>query len=238
MQQLIATNLDQLLDRFRPAALFFFTFLSLSAHANDANLISSIQAFLYEQTQDLGDEVHIEVFPPAAQLPPCTHPQPFLPRAGQPKWGRVTIAVRCGKNGEQVRYMQASVQVFGNYLVPIQDIQAGTIIHAQMLDVQYGDLSALPKQTILNSEDVIGQLARRPLQAGQVIQQHQLREMPLVERGQQVTIEAAGRGFRITREGTAMEAGAMGAQVRVKISRRDILVGTVVGQGRLVVNEQ
>ncbi|WP_232818223.1 flagellar basal body P-ring formation chaperone FlgA [Zobellella maritima] len=197
--------------------------------------MEAVHAFLYQQSGELGDEVSIEVFPPSARLPECRFPQPFFPGNGQPQWGRIAVGVRCGEQGEQVRYMQAQIKVIGRYLVAARALDAGTRITADMLEFRQGDLSRLPRQAILDPGEVIGQQARRPLAAGTTIQRHQLREPPLIERGQQVVLEAAGPGYRITREGKAMAPGAMGDRIRVRVSRHTILSGVVVGQARVAV---
>ncbi|GAA3540432.1 flagellar basal body P-ring formation chaperone FlgA [Zobellella aerophila] len=221
-----------------PSLLLLLSALLTPARASASTLMEAVHSFLYQQTHQLGEDVTIDVFPPSAQLPPCDHPQPFFPGNGQRQWGRVAVAVRCGEQGEQVRYMQAQIRVLGHYPVAARAIAAGTRIDADMIELRQGDLGSLPRQALLDADEAIGQLARRPLAAGTVIQRHQLRELPLVERGQRVVLEAAGAGFRITREGKAMESGAMGERVRVKVAAREILTGEVVGRGRLAVGHQ
>ncbi|HCK28683.1 MAG TPA: flagella basal body P-ring formation protein FlgA, partial [Alcanivorax sp.] len=72
----------------------------------------------------------------------------------------------------------------------------------------------------------------RPLSAGTVIQSHQLRKPALVERRQAVTLVAGGEGFRISREGHALDDGALGGRVRVRLSNREVVTAQVTGPGR------
>jgi flagellar basal body P-ring formation protein FlgA len=220
----------------RLAALLWLLTLGSPAQANPSGLMETVHAFLYQQSQELGDEINIEVFPPSARLPECPYPQPFLPGNGQQQWGRISVGVRCGDRGEQVRYMQAEIRVIGHYLVAAQSVTAGTLVDSNMLEFRQGDLSRLPRQAIFDPDEVIGQQTRRPLAAGTIIQHHQLRSVPLVERGQQVILEAGGAGYLITREGKALDPGGLGEQVRVRVSRSTTLSGVVVGQARVAVN--
>lgn len=218
------------------AALWWLMIPSWSAQAGQSGLMEAVYDFLYQQSHQLGNEIQIEMFPPSARLPECRNPQPFLPGNGQRPWGRVSVGVRCGDQGEQVRYMQAEITVISRYLVASRDLDSGTLIDADMLAFRQGDLSRLPQQAVLDPDEVIGQQTKRALAAGTTIQHHQLRELPLVERGQTVTLEAGGSGFRITREGKAMAPGGLGERIRVRVSKHTILSGVVVGQARVAVD--
>lgn len=220
----------------RLAILLWLITLSPSAQADQPGLMEAVHGFLYQQSHELGNEIDIQVFPPSARLPECRNPQPFLPGNGQRQWGRISVGVRCGDQGEQVRYMQAEITVIGRYLVAARPITAGTLIDTDMLEFRQGALSSLPRQAILDPDEVIGLQARRSLAAGTTIQRHQFHEPPLVERGQLVLLEAGGSGFRITREGKAMMPGGMGERIRVRVSRHTILSGVVVGQARVAVD--
>lgn len=203
--------------------------------ADDA-LMTGVHAFLYEQAQGHGEEVVIEVRPPSAHLPPCEAPQPFLTHASRPVLGRVSVGVRCGEEGRQVRYLQAEVGVIGDYPVVARDIAPGTPLTAELLETRRGDLSRLPRQAVLDEAAVLGQVAQRRLASGSPLQAHQFQARPLVERGQQVTVEAQGASFRVTREGEALEPGGEGERVRVRFANRDLVTATVVGDARLAVD--
>lgn len=209
--------------------------LSLPARAASAELLDAVQAFLYQQSQGLGDEVQIEVHPPRAAMPACLDPQPFFPGHAEAKMGRVSVGVRCGDDRRRVRYMQAEIQVFGRYPVLARRVEAGTRLTPDMLSFQEGDLGQLPRGALRDIDEAVGQLARRSLAPGAPLQHHQLREIPLVERRQRVSVEARGDGFRISREGEALDAGALGDEVRVRLSRREILTAVVIDRARVAV---
>jgi flagellar basal body P-ring formation protein FlgA len=203
-----------------------------AADTVDAPAVSAVRAFLLERASGLGDNVAVEIRRPGAQLPPCVAPEVFMPGRGQKPWGRVSVGVRCGEQTRRVRYMQARVTVTGQYWVSAGQLPAGTPIRAGMLRAEQGDLSRLPANTVLDREQILGQEAARPLRAGTVIQSHQLSEPALVERRQAVTLVAGGDGFRISREGHALDEGALGGQVRVRLSNREVVTARVTGPGR------
>ena len=139
-------------------------------------------------------------------------------------------------DGRQVRYIQAQVDVVGNYVVATRDIERGTLITSDMLGLRDGNLSSLAPQTLTDQADIIGKVAQRPIRSGGSFQAHFLQAPHLVERGQRVTVIAQGTGFRVSREGEAMTNGALGDIIRVRFGAREIAMARVTGQGVLVVD--
>ncbi|NBC49196.1 MAG: flagellar basal body P-ring formation protein FlgA [Gammaproteobacteria bacterium] len=201
----------------------------------DEPALQAVERFLYEQTQNQGAEVIIEVHPPSVELPPCPSPEPFLPRPSGSLSGRVSVGVRCGGDGRQVRYLQAEIDVYGRYPVLKQPLSAGSQVIPDMLRSEHGNLSRLPRDAVREPESVIGQVARRNLAAGVPLQHRQFETKPLVERGDQVVVEARGSNFRVTREGTALDPGGAGDLVRVRFPDRELVRARVVDEARLVI---
>ncbi|WP_188640164.1 flagellar basal body P-ring formation chaperone FlgA [Vreelandella lutescens] len=216
--------------------LFLGAAQPLWAQTTDQALVDAVQQFLYQETQALGQEVVIDIAPPSPHLPACLHPSPFLPNANQAPIGRVSVGVRCGEAGRQTRYLQAQVDVIGRYIVASQDIERGTLITAAMLTQREGNLSDLSSQALTNEDDVIGNVAQRPIRSGSTFQAHFLQAPSLVERGQRVTVIAEGAGFRVSREGEALEDGAQGQTIRVRFGPREIMNARVINRGTLVVD--
>jgi flagella basal body P-ring formation protein FlgA len=206
------------------------------ASASDEVLLEAVHAFLFDQFAEGDDQVDIRIQLPPAQMPPCTSPQPFLPPRSRSAQGRLSIGVRCGEQGQQVRYLQAEIDRYGEYPVLVREIDAGTEVTAALLRSEQGNLNALPRDSVLEADAIIGQIARRRLAAGVPLQLRQFQIKPLVERGQQVVVEARGSNFRVSREGKALDSGGLGEQVRVQFSNRDVINGSVVGKGRLAVD--
>ncbi|WP_404376460.1 flagellar basal body P-ring formation chaperone FlgA [Vreelandella aquamarina] len=206
------------------------------AQTNNQPLVDTVQQFLYQEAQALGQEAVINIAPPSPHLPPCIQPTPFLTNPNQAPIGRVSVGVRCGADGRQVRYLQAEVDVIGSYAVASQDIDRGTLITAAMLEQREGNLSDLSSQALTNEDDIVGKVAQRPIRRGSTFQAHFLQAPSLVERGQRVTVIAEGAGFRVSREGEALADGAQGETIRVRFGPREIMNARVVGRGTLMVD--
>ncbi|MFG6665479.1 flagellar basal body P-ring formation chaperone FlgA [Halomonas sp. HNIBRBA4712] len=209
---------------------------SARASADDTALIEAVQYFLYQQTQTLGQEVAIDVSPPSPHLPVCVAPEPFLPNASQAPLGRVSVGVRCGEARRQVRYLQAQVDVIGSYVVAAQDIARGTLITGAMITHRQGNLGDLANNALTNEESIIGMVAQRPIRSGDAFQAHALQAPEMVERGQRVTVIAQGAGFRVTREGEALEGGALDARIRVRFDTRELVTARITGNGVATVD--
>ena len=219
---------------------FFWAILSVTAftriQADDDKLLQQVHQFLYEETQALGEEVVIDLRPPSPHLPECVQPEPFLANANQAPLGRVSVGVRCGEDGRQVRYLQAQIDVIGDYVVAARDIERGTLITSSMLSERGGNLGDLSAQALTAEEDIVGKIAQRPIRSGSVFLAHYLQAPHLVERGQRVTVIAQGSAFRVSREGEALEDGALGEQIRVRFGPREIMTARVAERGILVVD--
>lgn len=209
-----------------------------AAFANTQEITRTVQNFLYQQASQAvsgNTEIAIEVFTPSAQFGDCENPEPFFPNANQEAAGRVSVGVRCGKNGEQVRYVQAQISILSSYLVAVDDIRSGTVITAAMLTSAQGDTGRMRNQPITRTEDLVGLVVRRNLRAGQPIFEQMVQAPEIIGRGDAVRIVAQGTGFQIEREGTAVDSGGLNEMIRVRIGNREILEARVIGPGRVIV---
>jgi len=221
-------------NRIRSRCLFPALLLLASGAAHAGAAEDAAQVFLQDAARHLGNDVTVTVPAPEVALPPCTDPQPFLPGHDQRLLGRVTVGVRCGDG--QTRYLQARVTAIGQYWVAAQDIPVGTLVTESMLEARSGDLTTLPRQAVLDENAAVGRVTTRTLARGSVIQGSQLQAPALIQRNRTVSVEAVGQGFRVVRQGEALQDGALGDTVRVRMSNRSILTGVVAGDGVVKVN--
>ena len=221
-------------NRIRSRCLFPALLLLASGAAHAGTAEDAAQVFLQDAARNLGNEVTVTVPASEVALPPCTEPQPFLPGHDQRLLGRVTVGVRCGDG--QTRYLQARVTAIGQYWVAAQDIPVGTLVTASMLEARSGDLTTLPRQAVLDETAAVGRVATRTLARGSVVQSSQLQAPALIQRNRTVSVEAIGQGFRVVRQGEALQDGALGDTVRVRMSNRSVLTGVVAGIGDVKVS--
>ncbi|SHF11657.1 flagella basal body P-ring formation protein FlgA [Modicisalibacter ilicicola DSM 19980] len=234
------TTLVTVLKLLGVTLLWGLALLSSGAQANspspDEGLIERrVKDFLAERTRDLGRDITIRVHPGSARLPRCEAPQPFLTRPDQRLHGRVSVGVRCGNATGPVRYLQAEVSVLVDHVVAARDIAPGATITAQDIELAEGRLERLPRHALLDRDEALGLTAARPLRTGSLLQSHHLRRERLVERGDVVTVVARGGGFSVKREAKALDNGALGDSVRLRIASGDQLRATVTGPDRLEI---
>ncbi|HEU0277676.1 MAG TPA: flagellar basal body P-ring formation chaperone FlgA [Rhodanobacteraceae bacterium] len=196
-----------------------------AALADDAT--DAAHAFLVAEAAPLGGVVDVAVLPSPAALPACINPEAYLPGADQHLPGRVTVGVRCADG--PTRYFQATVTASGTYWVAARTIPAGTTLTADLLEARTGDLGGLPRQAVRDPAQVMGRFTTPTLAAGTVVQTGQSQAAWLVHRQRQVAVEATGQGFSVRRDGEALQDGALGDTVRVRMSNRSILTGVVAG---------
>ncbi|MDT8399368.1 MAG: flagellar basal body P-ring formation chaperone FlgA [Pseudomonadales bacterium] len=198
-------------------------------------VVAAVESFLSQQVTEPETQVAIVVHPPYALLPACSAPSPFLPQAtGRKLLGRVVVGVRCEGDDQPRRYLQAEISIIGTYLELARNLEPDTRLTRDMLTLAQGDLSQLPPRAIRSTGAAVGQLTRHGLTAGTILQAQHLYQVPLVERGQKITIEARGRGFSMSRAGEALDAGALGEKIRVRLSPRETLDTIVTGRGQVV----
>ena len=203
--------------------------------AGDAQSVEThVQRFLLEQLAGPGRQVRVEVHSPAAQLPACQDPQPFLPQPLPAVPGRVMVGVRC--SGGPTRYLQASTSISGAYAVSARALAAGEILAADMLEVRQGDLGGLPRNAVLDPQQAIGRQLTRSLPAASPLPGNALRVPPLVLRDAKVRVEARASGFVVSREAAALEAGGLGETIRVRTSSGEVIHARVSGPNLLAVD--
>jgi flagella basal body P-ring formation protein FlgA len=81
-----------------------------------------------------------------------------------------------------------------------------------------------------------GQVAARPLQAGQALRQAMVRAPKLFEAGAQVRVSAQGAGYAVSAGGQALSAGSSGQTVRVRMDNGKVISGVVSEDGTIAVN--
>lgn len=208
--------------------------IACHAAAEPEDLEARIQELLVGAAAGPGRQVRVAVHPGAAQLPACVNPQPFLPRGEAHMPGRVAVGVRC--EGAGTRYRQATVAISAEYPIARRALTAGETLTAELLELRHGDLGRLPRHAVLDMQQALGRQLTRDLPQGSPLPGNALRSVPLVTRGARVRVEARASGFVISRDGTALDSGAMGKPVRIRSESGEIIRARVSGRNLLSVD--
>jgi len=201
-------------------------------------LLSLLQANAIAAPDVLEDRVHALIaqhLPPRSQLQTidlgqlgariaaCASPLPSLVHPEQNAYGRVAVQVVCEGEEGIAGYLQISVSALGDVVV------------ANMLQIKRGPLEQLPKGAVVKPEQILGRQASRSFSGGSKLVLNNFRERWLVQRNQNVVLQAQGAGFTIRRDGKALDNGTLGSSVRVLSSDGKTLSAQVVGLNQLLL---
>jgi flagellar basal body P-ring formation protein FlgA len=181
--------------------------------------------FLQQQAAGLPGKVEITVTPVFPRgLAPCSGLDPFMP-TGARLWGRVTVGVRCVGERPWTLYVQARVSINATYYTAARAIAPGEVLGQADLIARDGDITAMPQAIVTDPAQAVGAVALSRVPAGLPLRTDMLRAASSVAIGQNVRVVAAGSGFSISVEGSAMNNAAPGQQVRVKTAGGQVITG-------------
>ena len=194
-------------------------------------------------------EVSVGSLDSRLRLAPCARVEPYLP-TGAKLWGRTRLGLRCveGPTAWNV-FLPVTVKAYGPAWVLTGPVAAGTVLSAQDAmeaevdwaeesapvmanpDMWGGQVAARP----LVAGQGLGQVPAPPLVAGQALRQSMVRPPQLFRAGAQVKVLAQGPGYAVASAGQAMSAGVAGQTVRIRMDNGRIISGTVNESGTVVV---
>lgn len=225
--------------------LFMLSATAVSANQGNSQIAiqdtaairSKVQEFLQVQTIGIPGKVSITVGPVEQhlRLQACGNLKAFLP-TGSRAWGRTTVGIQCSHPIAWTIYVQARVNVTGQYLAAAAPLRQGHEIGEQDLMFLTGDLTALPPSIITEKSLAIGQMVSSSIASGSLIRQDMLRKPAAVKQGQSVRIISTGKGFSVSAEGQALTNASEGQVVRAKTSNGSVISGIARNSGEIIVS--
>lgn len=180
-------------------------------------------------------EVQTGQLDPRLRLAGCARVEPYLP-AGSRLWGRTRLGLRCLEGSVRWNvFLPVTVRAYGPAWVVQAGIAAGKTLTADDAVQSEVDWAEDNAPVYANAQDWIGQVATRPLSAGQTLRQNLLRPPNLFAAGSQVQVMVQGGSFSVSSSGKAMSAAGQGQQVRVRMDNGRLVTGTVNASGTVVV---
>ncbi|MFT4063145.1 flagellar basal body P-ring formation chaperone FlgA [Paraburkholderia sp.] len=184
-------------------------------------------AFLQQQAVGLPGKIDITVAPAFPRgLAACASLEPFMP-TGARLWGRMTVGVRCAGERPWTIYLQARVSLHATYYLAARAMAPGEVLTAADLVARDGDLTGLPQAIVTDPSQAVGSVSLVRIAGGMPLRRDMLKSASAVAIGQTVRVVAAGDGFSISAEGSAMNNASPGQQVRVKTANGQIISGIV-----------
>lgn len=215
--------------------------LTAGAAAPDARTpAGAVELFINAETSGLPGRIEVKIGTPDPRLQPapCAALEPFLP-AGTRLWGRTTLGVRCrdavaGNAGWSIM-LPVEIKVFGNALVTTRPLVAGETPGADSYQLREIELTREPRGTLTDPAQIGDAVVARPLPAGQVLRSDLLKVRQVVNAGEQIKVIAAGRGFRVSTQGRALNSAASGQTVRIQSESGRMLSGVAKPDGSVEI---
>jgi len=158
---------------------------------------------------------------------------------------RVKVKFYDGKRLVTSRTLLASVKLHRTVVVARRSIARGSILDTDDLMLRRQAMTRGIDGAFRDVVRVAGSKARSTIAAGAVISQRMVEPVPLVCRGDVVTLVTRGHGFELSTHGTAAEDGVKGQRIKVErhsfVPGRDRrpkkipLFGVVVGPGTVLL---
>lgn len=158
----------------------------------------------------------------------CEHePTFFLAHSAQLS-SRMTVGVECGHPKAWKLHLPLQVSILYPLLATTRPMNRGELFSHDNLTLKNADILAMRDGFFDKPEDIIGQLAKHPLPAGQVLTQRHLEAPKLVKRGDFVFITAKKSGLQVKMRGKSLADGTLGAKVKVEnLNSKRIVEGVV-----------
>ncbi|MCH7808334.1 MAG: flagellar basal body P-ring formation protein FlgA [Planctomycetes bacterium] len=131
----------------------------------------------------------------------------------------------------------AQVTMVRSVVTARRSINAGATIRASDVDLIRMSFTRFDKLGLDDTALAVGQRARRFMPAGTFIAPSMLEAVPLVVRGQLVTMTAQAGGIRVVTTGKAASSGLLGERITVRAAnnRRVEFDGIVTGPGEVLI---
>ncbi len=206
------------------------------AKQNIAEIKIKVQEFLQNQVAGYPGKTNINVgaIDPNVKLAQCQNLEVFMP-SGSRAWGKTSVGVRCNGQTNWTIYVQASINVFAQYLVAAAPLSQGTVISQEHCLYENGDLTQLPAGIFTEISQAVGRTVNISVPVGAVLRQEILKRSPVVQRGQTVTLTSSGVGFKVAAEGQALSNATEGQVVQVKVASGQVVTGIAKLGGQIEV---
>jgi len=147
---------------------------------------------------------------------------------------RVTAEVRCtGKQAWKI-FVPVQLQIWQQVLVATGPLQRGKMLAAGDMILAERTITSQARGFMLDPAQAAGYRLKRDLSEGDVITPGVIVAPPLIERGQNVMLEARTGGLNVRMAGVALEAGLAGDIITVENRESGRKVEGVVRSGKTV----
>lgn len=224
-----------------PALLLLAWTSSAFADSAEAKVRSDLERFLRAKVGS--GAVSID-YPPLAvfDIDRARNPGPLRTsletRSKAPLRGRVpvTVALYAGDRLVGRHVVSPYVRVMERVVVASRDLRRGEVLDED--DLTYGerDATRMQRDALRDADAIVGRRLRSSIREGRIFRSSQIERVPVVERGDRVTLVLQSGGLQIHAIGRAQEPGASGEWIRVvNVDSRREISGRVDREGNVHV---
>lgn len=225
-----------MLPRIISAILLLGTYMSASALADGLEPLESVRSAAIRHLesishdQDGAAKIVLGRLDQRLRLAECDVPLEAFSPPGSRSVGTTTVGIRCAGNESWTVYLAATVRVETGVLVATRHLNRGTIPKADDFRITEREISALPGGYLTAVTALEEKRLVRSLRPGTVLTPSMLEPLPVVKRGDTVTLLVKRGSLQIRASGKALNDAGEGARIRVRnLSSSRVLDGTVLG---------
>jgi len=213
------------------AAVALVGLLSIAAIAQDKGEVwqDTIRSLIAEHPMLAGQSLQIEFPSSLPKWTSCKQPRAQIARQGVPV-GRVSLSLRC-MDPRWLGSIQVTVGAKRSHLAASRALQAGSTLDGGEFVTVESDWSSLPDAVVTDPDQALGKTLVRSIAAGTPLSLNLLRQTSVIKTGERVRVQMSGSNFVVSGEGQALQAGAIGEQVRIKMANGQAVSATVLRQG-------
>ncbi len=216
------------------------TMLSFFTYAATDEQIKHIQSaaeqyILDSVTPPTGGELHVEAANIDNRLKATDCPVPLQTSSTTIRNNRsnINVLVECPPDDWKI-YVPVRLSVAVPLITATRPLVRGQIIDQSDITSSFIELQRYRKDGFSSQDQLIGAKIKRNVRLGDVIERN---DVCVVCRNEKVTIKAGKGGMSIITQGTALQDGAYGEQIRVKNDKSQrIIEGTVTNIGEVTVS--
>ncbi len=217
--------------------LSIFSFFAHSASESQLKQIkmAAEQHILATVKQPVGGELSISAANIDSRIKATDCPAPLDTSASTTSSTRsnINVLVECRADDWKV-YVPVRISASVPMIVTTRQLARGEIISAADVTTSMIELQRFRKDGFTDYAQVIGAKLKRNVRLGDVVERN---DICVVCRNEKVTIRAIKTGMAITTQGTALQDGSAGDQVRVKNDKSQrIIEGIVTDIAEITVN--
>jgi flagella basal body P-ring formation protein FlgA len=151
--------------------------------------------------------------------------------------GNVVFPIKVAFGIESKKVMvRAKVEVVRNIVAAAKLIKKGKVIEPADLKIDLRDVALLPQKYFVSNDPLVGQEAKISIPENSTIFAWMVGAVPLVHRGNPVTLVVSAPGLTVKTKAEAQEDGGLGSEIKVKrIDSRKIVAGKIISANEVEV---